>query len=41
MGYVERYARLHDYRERCMARPAFRKALADQTALYAVEPAAA
>jgi glutathione S-transferase len=41
MDLVERFARLRAYRERCMARPAFRKALADQAALYAPEPAAA
>jgi hypothetical protein len=32
---------LHAYRERCMARPAFQKALADQIALYASAPAPA
>lgn len=36
---VERFAALSDYKTRCMARPAFRKALADQVALYS--PAAA
>jgi glutathione S-transferase len=35
MEVVERFARLHAYLERCMARPAFRKALADHTAQYA------
>lgn len=38
---VERFARLDAYAQRCMARPAFGKALADQLALYAREPAAA
>lgn len=34
MDLVERFARLSAYRDRCMERPAFRKALADQLALY-------
>jgi glutathione S-transferase len=34
MEMVERYARVTAYRERCMARPAFRKALADQVAHF-------
>lgn len=38
---VERFDRLRAYRDRCMARPAFAKALADQLALYADVPAAA
>jgi glutathione S-transferase len=41
MEMVEGYARLSAYRERCMARPAFRKALADQVALFTQMPAAA
>lgn len=40
-GMVERFARLDAYAKRCMARPAYKKALADQLALYAQEPAAA
>lgn len=32
---VERFARLGAYKTRCTDRPAFRKALADQLALYA------
>ena len=39
--FVQRFGRLHAYHERCMARPAFRKALADQMALYASAPAPA
>lgn len=38
-GLVERFAALDAYKARCMARPAFGKALADHVALYA--PAAA
>jgi glutathione S-transferase len=41
MDLVERHDRLSAYRERCMVRPAFRKALADQLALYGQVPAAA
>ena len=41
MGYVERFARLSAWRDRCTARPAYRKALAAQVAQYVVEPAAA
>jgi glutathione S-transferase len=41
MDLVERFARLRAYRDRCMARPAFRKALADQADLYASAPVAA
>ena len=41
MDLVERFARLRAYRDRCMARPAFQKALADQAALYASAPVAA
>ncbi|MEW6763873.1 MAG: glutathione S-transferase family protein [Pseudomonadota bacterium] len=41
MGLVERFGRLSAYRDRCMERPAFRKALADQLALYGQLPAAA
>jgi len=41
MEMVERFARVTAYRERCMARPAFRKALADQVALFSQVPAAA
>jgi glutathione S-transferase len=41
MGYVERFARLAAWRERCTSRPAFRKALAAQVAQYAQEAAAA
>jgi glutathione S-transferase len=38
---VERFAALSAYKERCMARPAFKKALADQLHLYstAIAPA--
>jgi glutathione S-transferase len=39
MQMVERFGRLNAYQERCTARPAFRKALADQVALYAQVPA--
>jgi len=35
---VERFDRLSAYRTRCMARPAFKKALADQLALYTQPP---
>lgn len=41
MGYVERYAHLAAWRDRCTARPAYRKALAAQVAQYATEPVAA
>jgi glutathione S-transferase len=41
MGYVERFERLAAWRDRCTARPAYRKALAAQVAQYAVETAAA
>lgn len=41
MELVERFERLSAYQARCMDRPAFRKALADQLALYAREPQAA
>ena len=41
MEMVERFARVTAYRERCMARPAFQKALADQVALFSQVPAAA
>jgi glutathione S-transferase len=43
MAMVERYARVRAYRDRCMARPAFQKALADQVAHFtqAQAPAAA
>jgi glutathione S-transferase len=41
MKMVERFARVTAYRERCMARPAFRKALADQVAHFTQVPAAA
>jgi len=43
MEMVERYARVQAYRDRCMARPAFQKALADQVAHFtqAQEAAAA
>ncbi|MFC5551222.1 glutathione S-transferase family protein [Massilia aerilata] len=34
MEMVERYARVRAYRDRCMARPAFKKALADQVAHF-------
>lgn len=38
---VEGHDRLRAYRDRCMDRPAFRKALADQLALYEQAPKAA
>jgi glutathione S-transferase len=41
MGYVERFARLTAWRDRCTARPAYRKALADQVAQFAAAPMAA
>ncbi|CAH0152164.1 Disulfide-bond oxidoreductase YfcG [Massilia sp. Bi118] len=41
MEMVERYARVQAYRDRCMARPAFRKALADQVAHFRQAAAAA
>lgn len=34
-GMVSQYPALHAYYERCMARPSFARALADQTAVYA------
>jgi glutathione S-transferase len=34
-GLVERFPNLHAYKARCMARPAWKKALADQVAQYA------
>ena len=34
MEMVERFEHVHAYRERCMARPAFQKALADQVAHF-------
>jgi glutathione S-transferase len=40
MGYVERFDRLAAWRGRCTARPAYRKALADQVALFTREVAA-
>lgn len=39
--HVANFERLHAYLERCTARPAYRKALADQLALYAAAPATA
>lgn len=41
MGYVERFAHLTAWRDRCTARPAYRKALADQVAQFAAAPMAA
>ncbi|MCC2971283.1 glutathione S-transferase family protein [Massilia sp. IC2-476] len=41
MELVERFDRLAAYRARCMARPAFDKALGDQLALYRQLPAVA
>ena len=41
MGYVERFARLAAWRDRCTARPGYRKALAAQVAQYVVEPVVA
>ena len=41
MGYVERFGRLTAWRERCTARPAYRKALADQVDQFTKEAAAA
>jgi glutathione S-transferase len=41
MEMVERFGRLSAYKDRCSARPAFRKALAGQVALYAQGPLAA
>ncbi|WP_292931871.1 glutathione binding-like protein [Noviherbaspirillum sp.] len=38
---VERFAALSAYKTRCMARPAFRKALTDQVALYSPVAASA
>jgi glutathione S-transferase len=40
-GYVDRFAAVSGYLARCGARPAFRKALADQMALYGTEAAPA
>lgn len=39
-GFVERYAALSDWKARCIARPAFGKALAGQVALFAPARAA-
>jgi glutathione S-transferase len=41
MEMVERYPNVTAYRDRCMARPAFKKALADQVAHFRQLPAAA
>jgi len=41
MGYVERFGRLAAWRDRCTARPAYRKALADQVDQFTKEAAAA
>jgi glutathione S-transferase len=41
MEMVERFPRVQAYRDRCMARPAFKKALADQVTLFTQVPAAA
>jgi glutathione S-transferase len=41
MDMVERYPRVTAYRDRCMARPAFKKALADQVAHFTQAQAAA
>jgi glutathione S-transferase len=41
MDMVERFARVTAYRDRCMARPAFKKALADQVAHFTQAAAAA
>jgi glutathione S-transferase len=41
MEMVERYPNVAAYRDRCIARPAFRKALADQVAHFRQLPAAA
>jgi glutathione S-transferase len=41
MGYVERFDRLTAWRNRCTARPAYRKALADQVTHFTQEAAAA
>jgi len=41
MGYVERFDRLTAWRDRCTARPAYRKALADQVDQFTKEAAAA
>jgi len=40
MGYVERFARLAAWRDRCTARPAYRKALAAQVAQFTSEAVA-
>ncbi|MFS2218575.1 glutathione S-transferase family protein [Telluria sp. Tellsp104] len=40
MGYVERFARLTAWRDRCTARPAYRKALAAQVAQFTSEAVA-
>lgn len=40
-GLVDRFAAVSAYKARCMARPAFQKALADQLALYAPAQATA
>ena len=41
MEMVERYPKVRAYRDRCMARPAFKKALADQVAHFRQAAAAA
>jgi glutathione S-transferase len=41
MEMVERYPNVQAYRDRCMARPAFKKALADQVAHFRQMPVAA
>jgi glutathione S-transferase len=41
MKMVERFEHVKAYRDRCMARPAFNKALADQVAQFTQVPAAA
>jgi glutathione S-transferase len=41
MEMVERYPRVQAYRDRCMARPAFQKALADQVAHFTRQAAQA
>jgi glutathione S-transferase len=40
-GLVDRFATLGAYKARCMSRPAFKKALADHTALYSLAAASA
>jgi glutathione S-transferase len=39
MGYIERFEHLAAWRDRCTARPAYRKALADQVAQFTSEAA--